>query len=334
MQTYILKRLLLMIPTMLGITVITFVIIRLAPGDPAAMRLGSGSSGMIGNQQLASEIIEKTRAQFGLDRPMHEQYWLWLTRIATLDFGNSYRDNRPVMDRIWERLPVTLQLNIISIFLVYLIAIPLGIHSSTHQYSLSDKITTTTLFVLYSMPSFWVATILILFLGGGDYWHLFPITGISSLDAEQLPFFPWLRDRIWHLALPVFCLTYTGLAYVSRQMRAGMLETIRQDYIRTARAKGLSENAVIFKHALRNSLIPIVTLLGFLLPAMLGGSVIIESIFTIPGMGQLGFDAILSRDYPVVMAISTIAAFLTLVGLLISDVCYALVNPTISLEAQ
>ena len=169
MKTYLLKRLLLMIPTMLGITVITFVIIRLAPGDPAAMRLGSGSSGMISNQQLASEIIEKTRKQFGLDRPIHEQYWLWLTRIATLDFGLSYRDNRPVMDRIWERLPITLQLNIISIFLVYLIAIPLGIYSSTHQYSLSDKITTTTLFVLYSMPSFWVATILILFLGGGDY---------------------------------------------------------------------------------------------------------------------------------------------------------------------
>jgi len=334
MRTYILKRLLLMIPTMLGITVVTFVIIRLAPGDPAAMRLGSGSSGMIGSQQLASEIIEKTRAQFGLDQPIHIQYWLWLKRIATLDFGLSYRDNRPVMDRIWERLPITLQLNIISIFLVYLFAIPLGIHSSTHQHSLSDKVTTTTLFVLYSMPSFWVATILILFVGGGDYWHLFPITGISSLDAEQLPFFEWLLDRIWHLVLPVFCLTYAGLAYVSRQMRAGMLETIRQDYIRTARAKGLSENVVIFKHALRNSLIPIVTLLGFLLPAMLGGSIIIESIFTIPGMGKLGFDAILSRDYPVVMAISTIAAFLTLFGLLISDICYALVNPTISLEAQ
>jgi peptide/nickel transport system permease protein len=332
MKTYILKRLLLMIPTMLGISLITFVIIRLAPGDPAAMRLGSGSTGMIGSQQLANEIIEKTRAQFGLDRPIHEQYFLWLKRIATLDFGTSYRDNRPVMERIRERLPVTLELNIISLFLVYLIAIPLGIYSSTHQYSLSDKITTTTLFILYSMPSFWVATILILLFGGGDYWQIFPITGISALDAEQMPFFERLLDHVWHLVLPVFCLTYSGLAYVSRQMRVGMLETIRQDYIRTARAKGLSENVVVFKHALRNSLIPIITLLGFLLPAMLGGSVIIESIFTIPGMGLLGFEAILSRDYPVVMAISTIAAFLTLIGLLLSDICYALVNPTISLE--
>ncbi|MBI4460334.1 MAG: ABC transporter permease, partial [Acidobacteria bacterium] len=263
-----------------------------------------------------------------------EQYWLWISKIARLDFGRSYKDNRPVMEKIWERLPITLQLNIISILLVYLVAIPLGIYSSTHQYSAADKTLTLGLFILYSLPSFWVATILILFLGGGDYLHLFPITGISSLDADQMSFGPWLWDRIWHLVLPVTCLTYGGLAYVSRQMRAGMLETIRQDYIRTARAKGLSEKVVVFKHALRNSLIPIVTLLGFLLPALLGGSIIIESIFSIPGMGALGFEAILSRDYPVVMAISTIAAFLTLIGLLISDLCYALVNPTISLEVQ
>ena len=334
MKTYILKRLLLMIPTILGITIVTFGIIRLAPGDPAAMRIGSSLQGTIGDEQLAREIIEKTRAQFGLDKPIPVQYLLWLQRIVTLDFGRSYKDNRPVMDRIWERIPVTLQLNIISIFLVYLFAVPIGIFSSTHQYSFSDKAVTLFLFILYSMPSFWMATMLILYLGGGDHLHWFPITALSSLGASEMSSSEWLLDRLWHLVLPVFCLTYAGLAYVSRQMRAGMLETIRQDYIRTARAKGVSEKVVIFKHALRNSLIPIVTLLGFLLPAMLGGSIIIESIFTIPGMGQLGFEAILSRDYPVVMAVTTIAAFLTLVGLLFSDVLYAIVNPTISLEAQ
>ncbi|MCH7978896.1 MAG: ABC transporter permease [Acidobacteria bacterium] len=334
MKTYILKRLLLMIPTILGITIVTFGIIRLAPGDPAAMRIGSSLQGTIGDEQLAREIIEKTRAQFGLDKPIPVQYLLWLQRIVTLDFGRSYKDNRPVMDRIWERIPVTLQLNIISIFLVYLFAVPIGIFSSTHQYSFSDKAVTLFLFILYSMPSFWMATLLILYLGGGDHLHWFPITALSSLGASEMSSSEWLLDRLWHLVLPVFCLTYAGLAYVSRQMRAGMLETIRQDYIRTARAKGVSEKVVIFKHALRNSLIPIVTLLGFLLPAMLGGSIIIESIFTIPGMGQLGFEAILSRDYPVVMAVTTIAAFLTLVGLLFSDVLYAIVNPTISLEAQ
>ena len=334
MKTYVLKRLLLMIPTLLGITALTFAIIQLAPGDPAMLRIGSSLQGSIGEQQLAQAIIEKTRKEFGLDRPIHIQYWLWLKKIATLDFGRSYKDNRPVMDRIWERLPITLQLNIISIILVYVLAIPIGIYSSTHQYSVSEKVTTVFLFILYSLPSFWVATLLILFLGGGDYLHWFPITGISSLNADQMRWFPWLLDRLWHLVLPVACLTYGALAYVSRQMRAGMLETIRQDYIRTARAKGLTEKAVIYKHALRNSLIPIVTLLGFLLPALFGGSVIIESIFTIPGMGQLGFEAILSRDYPVIMAIEVIAAFLTLLGLLVSDLCYALVNPTISLEAQ
>lgn len=334
MKTYLLKRLLLMIPTMFGITVLTFGIILLAPGDPALMRVGSSLTGSIRDQQLAQAIIEKTRKEFGLDQPIHVQYWLWTKKIATLDFGRSYKDNRPVMERIWERLPVTLQLNIISLVLVYLLAVPIGIYSSTHQYALSEKVSTVFLFILYSLPSFWVATLLILFLGGGDYLHWFPITGISSLNADQMPLFDWLKDRLWHLVLPVLCLTYGGLAYVSRQMRAGMLETIRQDYIRTARAKGLSEQVVIYKHALRNSLIPIVTLLGFLLPALFGGSVIIESIFTIPGMGQLGFEAILSRDYPVIMAIETIAAFLTLLGLLISDLCYALVNPTISLEGQ
>jgi peptide/nickel transport system permease protein len=334
MKAYLLKRILLMIPTLLGITIITFVIVRLAPGDPAAMRIGSAASGGLVDQQMAKAIIEKTRAQFGLDKPIPVQYALWVSRVARFDFGRSYKDNRPVMDKIVERLPVTLQINIIALLLTYLIAIPLGIFSATHQGSMADKLTTTGLFILYSLPSFWVATILILFVGGGDFLHWFPISGISSLDAEKLAFVPWLKDRIWHLVLPVFCLTYGSLAYVSRQMRAGMLETIRQDYIRTARAKGLSERVVIMRHAFRNSLIPIITLLGFLLPAMLGGSVIIESIFTIPGMGLLGFEAILSRDYPVVMAISTISALLTLLGLLISDIAYALVNPTISLEAQ
>ena len=334
MKTYILKRLLVMIPTMLGITIITFAIIRLAPGDPAALKVGSGAEGSIRSQEMAQAIIERTRKEFELDKPIPVQYVHWMKKIVTLDFGRSYKDNRLVIDRIKERLPVTLQLNIISILLTYLIAVPIGIFSSTHQGTFADKATTVSLFVLYSLPSFWVATILILFLCGGDYLHVFPLTGLSSLDAEKLSAFPWLVDRLRHLVLPVACLTYAELAFVSRQMRAGMLETIRQDYIRTARAKGLAEKTVVYRHALRNSLIPIVTLLGFLLPEMLGGSVIIESIFTIPGMGQLGFEAILYRDYPVVMAISTIAAFLTLVGMLLSDLCYALVNPTISLEAE
>lgn len=169
-------------------------------------------------------------------------------------------------------------------------------------------------------------------MGGGDFWDIFPVYGISSIEADSWPFFEWLVDRLWHLILPVICLTYGGLAYLSRLARADMLEVIREDYVRTARAKGLSERKVIFKHAFRNALLPIVTLLAFLLPALFGGSVIIESIFSIPGMGQLGFEAVLSRDYPVIMAITTISALLTLIGLLLSDILYAALDPRIKLE--
>jgi peptide/nickel transport system permease protein len=174
--------------------------------------------------------------------------------------------------------------------------------------------------------------LLIMLLGGGDFWDILPVYGISSIGAEDWSFVSWLVDRIWHLVLPIICLTYGGFAYLSRLTRANMLEVVREDYIRTARAKGLSERLVIFKHAFRNALLPLVTLLAFLLPAMFGGSVIIESIFSIPGMGQLGFEAVLSRDYPVIMAITTISALLTLVGLLLSDILYAVLDPRIKLE--
>lgn len=332
MKAYLLKRLLQVVPTLLGITLITFLIIQLAPGNPATLKLQLAGQGEMGQTGMAKEIIEQTKKLYGLDKPLPIQYLLWVKRVFTLDFGISFKDHRPVLDKIIERLPITIQINIISIFLVYLIAIPFGVYSATHAESKMDRLLTLFFFFLYSLPSFWVAVLLIMFLGGGDFWELFPVYGISSIGAEAWPFFPWLLDRLWHLVLPVTCLTYGGLAYLSRLTRAEMLEVIREDYIRTARAKGLSERMVIFKHALRNALLPIVTLLAFLLPAMFGGSVIIESIFSIPGMGQLGFEAVLSRDYPLIMAITTISAVLTLVGLLLSDILYAILDPRIKLE--
>jgi peptide/nickel transport system permease protein len=213
-----------------------------------------------------------------------------------------------------------------------LIAIPAGVYSAVRAESLWDRILTIGFFILYSLPSFWVAVMLIMLFGGGEYWDIFPVYGISSLGAEQYPFFKWLVDRIWHLILPVFCLSYGGWAYLSRLMKAELLEVIREDYIRTARAKGLEERIVIMKHALRNALLPLITLLAYLLPSLFGGSVIIESIFSIPGMGQLGFEAVLSRDYPVIMALTTISAILTLVGLILSDVLYAVFDPRIKLQ--
>jgi peptide/nickel transport system permease protein len=332
MKIYLIKRLLQIIPTLLGITLITFVIIQLAPGNPAFLKLRMAGQEQMAETAISKQIIEQTKQLYGLDKPLPVQYLLWVKRVFTFDFGFSYKDHRRVMDKIAERLPVTLQLNIISIFLVYLIAIPAGVYSATSSGSFSDRLLTLLFFFLYSLPSFWIAVLLIMLFGGGELWDVFPIYGISSIGADGWPFWSRFLDRCWHLTLPVICLTYGSLAYLSRLTRAALLEVIREDYIRTARAKGLSERTVIFKHAFRNALLPIVTLLAFLLPAMFGGSVIIESIFSIPGMGQLGFEAVLSRDYPVIMAITTISALLTLVGLLIGDILYAALDPRIKLE--
>src|SRR5208283_3694416 len=333
MSAYLIKRLLQIIPTLLGITFITFVIIQLAPGNPAMLKLQMGQGqAELGEKTISEQIIKQTKELYGLDKPLYVQYLLWVKRSFTLDFGFSFKDHRNVWDKISERLPITIQLNLISIFLVYLIAIPCGIYSSTHTGSITDKIMTVGFFFLYSLPSFWVAVLLIMLLGGGDFWDVFPVYGISSIGSETMSLLSWLVDRTWHMVLPVVCLTYGGLAYLSRLTRASMLEVIREDYVRTARAKGLSERVVIFKHAFRNALLPLITLLAFLLPSMFGGSVIIESIFSVPGMGQLGFEAVLSRDYPVIMAITAISAFLTLIGLLISDILYAALDPRIKLE--
>lgn len=330
MKAYILRRLLLTIPTFIGISIITFSIIQLAPGSPVYNRLRQ-TEGMRANTET-QQIIEETKKLYGLDKPVWQQYVQWLGRLVTFDFGLSYKDWRPVTEKIVERLPVTLQLNIISLLLVYLIAVPLGVYSATHQNTWPDSAITILLFVLYSLPSFWVAMLLIYFFGGGEWFNWFPVHGVSSIGAEHWPFGRWLVDRIWHLVLPVTCLTYAGLAALSRYSRAGMLDTIRQDYIRTARAYGFSEKTVIFKYAMRNSLIPIITLLATLLPAMIGGSVIIESIFSIPGIGLLGFEAVLSRDYPLIMGTATISAYLTLIGLILGDILYAMADPRIKFD--
>jgi len=330
-KAYLIRRLMLIVPTFLGISLITFLVVQLAPGSPVYMKLRQAEGGMAAGAESA-QIIEQTKKLYGLDKPIHIRYVIWLGKLARLDFGDSYKDQRPVITKIKETLPVTLQIEVIVIFLIYLISIPLGVYSATHQYSLGDRVTTLILFILYSLPSFWVAMLLMLFFGGGRFLSWFPVNGLNSFGAENLAWGPWLLDRLWHLVLPVICLTYGGLAGLSRYARAGMMEVIRQDYIRTARAYGFSEKTVIWKYALRNSLIPIVTLLATLLPALIAGSFIIESIFSIPGMGRLGFEAILSRDYPLIMGILSISAFLTLLGLLLSDILYAVVDPRIKLR--
>lgn len=333
MLSYIIKRMLWMIPTLFGITIITFFIIKLAPGDPVELKV-QASEGMLKSGQVASEIIEETRKLYGLDKPVYVQYVSWLGRIVRFDFGDSFVDHRPVLDKIKEAIPITLTLNILTIIIIYIISIPLGVFSALNRNTIKDKVVMVFLFILYSLPSFWVASILITYLGGGDYLNWFPIVGFESEGAYALPWYRWAGNVLWHLVLPITCLTYGGFTFMSRFTRTTMLEVIRQDYVRTAYAKGLKKRVVIWKHAFRNTLIPILTLMATLLPALLGGSVIIEQIFSIPGMGRLGFQSILSRDYPTIMALATVQAFLTLISLLLADIMYAVADPRISFEGD
>lgn len=338
MLGYAIRRVLLMIPTFVGVTFIAFLIMHLAPGDPVELYFHGGLAA--GTQGASPERLaeiqrakEQERHRLGLDRSLPVQYAVWFERLVTLDLGESFKDQRPVWDKIRERLPVTITLNIISLLITYWIAIPLGIYSSVRAGSWLDSITTTGIFMLYSLPSFWVGTLILIYLCGGDYFLWFPPAGLHSLDYDAS--WPWFRrftDYGWHIAMPVACETYGAFAALSRYMRSSMLENALQDYVRTARAKGLSERVVVLKHILRNSLIPMVTMLGDILPALIGGSVIVETIFSIPGIGQLGYQAVLARDYPVVLGLFAMSSFLTLAGILVADLMLALVDPRITFE--
>ncbi|GBE38314.1 MAG TPA: ABC transporter permease [Nitrospirae bacterium] len=329
MLIYIFKRHLEMIPTLFGITLISFLIIQLAPGKPTDVLTEL-------NPKMTPEAREKLEKMYHLDKPVIVRYGLWLKRVVRLDFGESFStDRRPVMEKIWDTkqpLPdrslfITFLINILSMFIIFIIAIPIGISSAAHQYSLYDKITTVFVFVGFAVPAFWLALLLMIFFGVQLDW--LPISGLKSMDYESFSLFGKFWDRTQHLILPVFVSAVGGFAGLSRFMRSSMLEVIRQDYITTARAKGLPERKVIYKHALKNALLPIITLLGLSLPGLIGGSVIFESIFSIPGMGQLFYMGVMTRDYPLVMCILTIGAVLTLIGNLLADLGYMFADPRI-----
>jgi peptide/nickel transport system permease protein len=323
MLIYILKRTLLMVPILLGITILSFGVMRLAPGGPAEAQMEFSS-------RASAEARERLRKLYGADQPFYKQYATWLRKFVTLDFGTAFSDGRKVKDKILERLPVTLTINLLSLSLVLLIAIPIGILSATRQYSLFDRFTTIFVFVGFSTPSFWLALLLIYALG--VQWGMLPISGLHSLDTTGLSFWGKLGDTTWHLILPVFVSAFGGLAGFSRYMRNNMLEVMRQDYIRTAWAKGLSDGKVIYKHALRNALMPVITILGLALPGLIGGSAIMEQVFGIPGMGQLMFQAVFSRDYNVAMGILVPSAALTMLGNFFADIAYAFTDPRVRLQ--
>jgi peptide/nickel transport system permease protein len=426
MLSYIIQRGILMIPTLIGITLISFFIMRLAPGDPVDLFLGgaAGGEGIETDRRADFERTrEELRKQLGLDKPIHIQYFSWLsslvlraeplseydraartvdvaiarmdasprlelqalegkvrkdailaglrredpgtadwlaessfwlkkniklqdnyryngaglvlhttdaTRFVTLNFGRSFKDQQPVISHMLGRVPITIKINLISLVIAYVVGVPLGVWLSIRQNTTTDRVLTTGTFVMWSMPSFWVGMLLIMFFCNREFLHWFPASGIQSLEAtEEWGSWRLFWDQVHHLALPVLASCFASFAGISRFMRTSMLENLRLDYVRTARAKGLSERVVILRHVLRNSLIPIVTILAYILPGLIAGSVFVETIFTIPGMGFLAFQSVLVRDYPMVMAIFTIGSTLSLAGILLADILLKIVDPRI-----
>lgn len=321
MLKYIFKRLLFTVPMLIGISFITYLTIFLAPGGPAAGIMQDL------NPKVSAEYKQKLVEHFHFDKPVHVQYAMWLSRMVRFDFGVSYKDNQPVLKKILVRLPRTLLLTSLSLLFSFLLAVVIGIFSALKQNSLWDRGLTVFVFLGFSLPAYWVA--LLLMIGFGIHLGWFPITGFRSILADEMTPAQQVWDVARHMALPVIVTSLTSLAGLSRYMRNGMLEVIRQDYIRTARAKGLPEHKVILVHALRNTLIPVITLLGFSLPELISAGVIFETIFSYPGLGRLAYEATMSRDTFLIMPTVTLTALLTLVGNLVADVFYAYADPRI-----
>jgi peptide/nickel transport system permease protein len=322
---YLARRLLGAIPLVLGIATIIFFAVNLAPGDPALYYISPG---------MTQEVIEQTRINLGLDEPVHIRYVKWVGAMLTGDFGHSFSHSRPVLDVLEDFLPNTLILSGCALLVAFLLGIVIGTVQAVRQYSLLDSAMSVVLLFFYSMPSFWLALMLILTfsLFARNVWEWpiwFPASGMTPTDYDFLSFGGKVRERLMHLVLPTLSLSLVLTAGIARYMRGSMLEVIRQDYVRTARAKGLSESAVVFKHALRNALIPIITLVGLYIPLLFSGTVFIEYIFAWPGMGRTIVEAINTRDYPLVMAGSFFFAIMVVVANLIADILYAVVDPRI-----
>jgi len=322
-----------MIPMLIGISLISFFIMHLAPGDITTTEASF-------NPKASQESRQKLRQLYSLDKPVIVQYSLWMKRMATLDFGSSFashqrpvfwqtkdKDGNVTLGMIQEALPITLLINVLSLLFIIAIALPLGVYSALKQNQLADRSITMFVFIGFAIPSFWLALMLMYWTGVQHNW--LPISGLQSMGYERMSWLGQLSDTLKHLALPVFTSAITGLAGISLFARNGMLDVLHQDYITTARSKGLSENRVIYGHALRNALLPLVTIFGLSIPGLIGGSVIAESIFAIPGMGKLFIDAVNMRDFPVIMGILTIGAFLTLIGNLLADITYAWADPRV-----
>ena len=327
MLAYLARRLTYAALTFLGITLVIFVIIHSVPGDPidffAARR---------GSYNPSPAIVAAIRHEFFLDRPLPEQYLRWLRSVLTLDFGRSIADHRPVMEKIGEKLPATLQLNFWAFLLAALLGIPIGLWSASRAGRPAERMSAVLFFLLYSLPTFWVALLLMRFLSVDHDW--LPLFGIVSDNYADLTIAQRFADRVRHLILPVVTLSYADVALYARHSKSAVTEVIRQDFITTARAKGVGSGGVLWVHAFRNALIPLITLLGLTIPTLLSGSVIVESIFQWDGLGRMYVDAIIMRDYPVVLALTVLTALVTLIASIVADVLYAVADPRVRLEGR
>lgn len=359
MLTYIIRRLLLVIPTLIGATALVFIVIQLSPGSVTATLLASDGNMRPDERKAREEYLDR---RYGLKKPIYVQYCRWLNKISPIgfatnpdgstgmfrpklpDFGDSFARGRPNSELIAESLPVSLLMQVVSIPLSYILAIGTGMYAAQRRGHLFDRVSGVTYLGLYAVPVIWAAVMLIGFLANAQYPHFkfFPTDGISSLEANDMPFFPvfastgfergYLLDRLWHLVLPVMCLSYGSLAFLSKLTRGAVLDTIRADFIRTARAKGLKESVILFRHAFRNSLIPLITVAARLLPALIAGSVVVETVFSINGMGKLFVEAVQQKDQELLLSLITIGVLLSIIGTLIADICNVIADPRVSYE--
>lgn len=342
MLTFIFRRLLLLIPTFFGITLVAFVIINLAPGSPIeqkiqAIRFGNqgdrgGGTATRGTVGMNEDIINAMKKQYGFDKPIHERYIIWLKNLSRLDFGDSFTYEEPVMDVIISKFPVSLQFGVASLILTYLICVPLGMAKAIRAGSVFDAASGLVLYLAYAIPPLVLGVMLITFFAGGSYFSWFPTGLLRSDDYDAFTTWGKIVDRAHHFVLPLICYILGGFAELTVLMRNSLLDVIKQDYVRTARAKGLSEKMVLYKHAMRNALIPVAVNLGGFLQVFLAGSLIVETLFQLDGLGRLSYTSILSRDYNVIMGLIFFNSVTLMAGRLLTDITYVLIDPRIDFK--
>ncbi|HEX8340611.1 MAG TPA: ABC transporter permease [Tepidisphaeraceae bacterium] len=355
MLNYIIRRLLLMFPTVIGITLLVFAVMFYSPGGVGGSLLDNAGDMRPEDRKAREAYLEQ---RFGINRPFFVQYGKWLNNVSPVglkeagggfprsagfgfkwpDLGRSFVRERQVTSMIADALPTTLALNLITVPVIYTIAVTAGLFTATRRGRFADVSLGVVFIGLWSLPVMWMGVMLIGFLANRDFLALFPTGGLTSAEAYAWSFFPgdghkgWLLDRLWHLAGPVICLTYGGFAFLSKLTRASVLENMTADYVRTARSKGLNERVILYRHVLRNSILPLITVASGIIPGLLGGSVIVESIFSLDGMGKVTLDAITVRDREVVLSMTLVSAIIGTTCLLISDVCYVLADPRVSYD--